>query len=486
MRKLCFTHIVVFLILISCSFSLEEYFPTYIASQGESLFQVQMEDRTSDSPGRDYFAGLEFDSQGNVVETAGATTLEELMQDQNLFVTTWEREREETGFQEIWESAQSSRYTQALERMKRFQQRLLTPQSRLRLALLQLDWHQGDQLTPNLQANLRVLMREHLFLLESAKDGSSSDSVREELDLAIKEFQKLLGEDQYFGSDEATVDESTELVGSDEAEPEESSDEASSAERRERTPRVEELRPRREVARSTPETEESPQPEEEASRNRANIDNPVMSLSIRRASQINDDTAQTILRGMGLMNSRRDYQTALKGLYRGYTYTRHSGHLALNSQMKEYLFREYTLLRQALEKWGHLETISQSKTPQLFEKWVQEASHELKALDSPSQRYALIKSLMTQETGRTHWRSHVPVMGAATDIGFGQFLPATAQSVDINPYDPQENIKGIARYLNKLISSHGVREGLARYNGGNNPPEVSYRYASRIMSRMVA
>ncbi len=214
----------------------------------------------------------------------------------------------------------------------------------------------------------------------------------------------------------------------------------------------------------------------------ARADNPVMSLNIQSPDQIDEATAKTILKGTGLMNSSRSYEEALKGLKQGYTYTR--GSASLDSKMKEWLFREYRLLRKALEKYPDKPNISAKATPELYEKWLKQASVHLTCIPSQKDRYALMKSLMTQETGKSHWKNFVPVMGGATDIGFGQFLPATAKSVGINPYDPEENIKGIALYLNTLISQKGMKEGLASYNGGNNPPAASYRYASNIMGRM--
>jgi hypothetical protein len=209
--------------------------------------------------------------------------------------------------------------------------------------------------------------------------------------------------------------------------------------------------------------------------------NPVFSLTLTGPEQIGEKEAKVILQAMGLMNEDRSFQKAIKGLKYGYTYVNKSG--TFNAEVKGYLFREYTLLKKALDKYGDYPTISAEETPELFEKWMNSAANKLTALPV-KQRYALMKSLMTQETGKTHWVDYTPIMGSSADTGFGQFIPATAMAVGINPYDPGENIAGIAIHLNGLIRSFGLKEALARYNGGNDPPAVSYRYASSIMSRM--
>lgn len=220
-----------------------------------------------------------------------------------------------------------------------------------------------------------------------------------------------------------------------------------------------------------------------SSKSRLSDRNPIMKLSIRGPQDISRAEAETILKGIGLMTGKRGFQESLQGLYKGSTY-KSNPNAKLDSQMKGFLFNEYRLMRKALEKYSHLPVISQQATPQLYDQWMQKASMELTALGSQRERYALLKSLMTQESGRTHWRNFVPVMGYTADIGFGQFLPATAKSVGINPYDPEENMRGIAKYLNNLIKSKGMRNGLASYNGGNYPPPKSFRYADSIMSRI--
>jgi hypothetical protein len=213
--------------------------------------------------------------------------------------------------------------------------------------------------------------------------------------------------------------------------------------------------------------------------------NPILGLQLRRPEEIGRAEAKIILRGMGLMDSSRSFEEALQGLFTGHTYKSRK-QVSLDASMQKYLMHEYRLLRKALKKYSNFPEISQQATPKLFAKWMQKASLELSAIPSVSRRYALLQALVTQESGRVHWKNFSPLMGRSADIGFGQFLPATAQSVGINPYDPEENIKGIAIYLNRLIGKHGIEEGLARYNGGTRPPPQSYAYASSILKRMNA
>ncbi|CAM4127249.1 lytic transglycosylase domain-containing protein [Palleronia rufa] len=66
-------------------------------------------------------------------------------------------------------------------------------------------------------------------------------------------------------------------------------------------------------------------------------------------------------------------------------------------------------------------------------------------------------------------RSHV---GA---IGLGQLMPETAAVLGVDPYDPQQNLHGSARYLLAQLARFGSPElALAAYNAG---PEAVARYS---------
>ena len=210
--------------------------------------------------------------------------------------------------------------------------------------------------------------------------------------------------------------------------------------------------------------------------------NPIASLSLTSASQIGEREALLILQGTGMSKSNESLASGLKKLTFGYTYKRGGG--TLDAKAKTRLFREYQLLKAALNRWNKYPNVGSKSTPQLVEKWMREACKRMTAVPE-GQRYRLLKSLMIQESSLTHWRNFRPIVGSAGDTGFGQFLPATSRACGINPYDPEQNAHGIAVYLNKLIRSKkgNVTEALASYNGGTHPPASSYRYAQQIQTR---
>ena len=203
-------------------------------------------------------------------------------------------------------------------------------------------------------------------------------------------------------------------------------------------------------------------------------------LNLRGPQDIGRREAEIILRDTGFICSRNPtFERAMRALRIGYY---RKGSTSLDATNKERLFELYTWHREALAKYGNHPTVSSRATPQLYNQWVTEASQYLTAVPA-SQRETLMRSLMTTESGKTQWSNYKPIISNCGAVGFGQFLPATAKGIGINPFDPQQNIHGIAKYLNKLIKRHGLRKGLAAYNGGGRPPASSYRYADRILSR---
>lgn len=52
-------------------------------------------------------------------------------------------------------------------------------------------------------------------------------------------------------------------------------------------------------------------------------------------------------------------------------------------------------------------------------------------------------------------------------IGLGQLMPGTAQMMGVDPYNPQQNLHGAARYLGQQLRRFGsVELALAAYNAG--------------------
>ena len=59
-------------------------------------------------------------------------------------------------------------------------------------------------------------------------------------------------------------------------------------------------------------------------------------------------------------------------------------------------------------------------------------------------------------------------------IGLGQLMPGTAETLGVDPHDPEDNLRGSARYLLAQLESFGEPElALAAYNAG---PEAVRKY----------
>lgn len=89
---------------------------------------------------------------------------------------------------------------------------------------------------------------------------------------------------------------------------------------------------------------------------------------------------------------------------------------------------------------------------------------------------ALFLRLIRQESGFSPYA--ISPVGA---IGLTQLTPETARSLGVNPYDPEQNLRGGGRYLRKmLIHFRGdVVAALAAYNAG--PLAVhAYRTGTRV------
>ncbi|MCO4781038.1 MAG: lytic transglycosylase domain-containing protein [Candidatus Cloacimonetes bacterium] len=239
---------------------------------------------------------------------------------------------------------------------------------------------------------------------------------------------------------------------------------------------------------------------------------PIYNLQLSSADQIDSQHAKTILDAMGLTGSnsvhKLSYSNALAAVCNGKTYgsyrrsyTGPNGTgckgIGLNDKklhkyhrtatMKQYLFEEYQLLRTAVIKYKAYPVISYKDTPKLYENWINKAAAELTSVPQ-SKRVALLQSQLREESGRAHWRNFRPIASQAGAVGVAQLLPATAIiSSKVNPYDPEGNFVGGAKYLNKMIKNHGsIKSGLAAYNGGGGNVNAAgpQRYARNITSRM--
>ena len=75
----------------------------------------------------------------------------------------------------------------------------------------------------------------------------------------------------------------------------------------------------------------------------------------------------------------------------------------------------------------------------------------------------LLEALVWQES---RWRANA--VSSAGAIGLGQLMPGTARELGVNPYDPQQNLIGSARYLRAQLDrfDQNVELALAAYNAG--------------------
>lgn len=100
----------------------------------------------------------------------------------------------------------------------------------------------------------------------------------------------------------------------------------------------------------------------------------------------------------------------------------------------------------------------------------------------------LLRALIGQESGGD--QGAVSPKGAR---GLTQLMPATARTLGVNPDDPEDNLRGGARYLKQQLDTFGgdVRLALAAYNagpgavqkhGGIPPYAETQDYVKRIMA----
>lgn len=101
----------------------------------------------------------------------------------------------------------------------------------------------------------------------------------------------------------------------------------------------------------------------------------------------------------------------------------------------------------------------------------------------------LVAAVLHVESGSYHNSAHLVSSSGA--IGPMQLMPATAwDTLNVNPWNPVQNINGGARLLHKLISTfHGnTRLALVAYNAGptitaaGHAPKHAWAYARTVLS----
>ncbi|PCJ18787.1 MAG: hypothetical protein COB02_10160 [Candidatus Cloacimonadota bacterium] len=241
--------------------------------------------------------------------------------------------------------------------------------------------------------------------------------------------------------------------------------------------------------------------------------NPVADMDLNGPDDITPEIAQKLFNGLGLMGEDSYHhlsyadsmaafcvgatgrgESSLSKSYSGPTNKGCKG-IGLDSQiayrngaskksLKAHLFKEYELLKKALIKYKDYPEISFEKTPVLMENAIQKASQEFTAVNPQAKRIRLMKALMGTESGQTHWKNFRPVASQTAAFGVGQFIPSSADWVKINPYDPEENMLGTARLLNKHLNGScngNLHCALKNYNGSG---EAAERYATGILNRI--
>lgn len=109
-------------------------------------------------------------------------------------------------------------------------------------------------------------------------------------------------------------------------------------------------------------------------------------------------------------------------------------------------------------------------------KWSALIEHTAKKYDVDP---ALIAAVMEQESG-----GDAMAVSSSGAIGLMQLMPSTAQFLKINPYDPEQNVDGGARYLSLMLKQFGNEElALAAYNAGpNNVYNNNYVFIPETMN----
>jgi membrane-bound lytic murein transglycosylase B len=69
---------------------------------------------------------------------------------------------------------------------------------------------------------------------------------------------------------------------------------------------------------------------------------------------------------------------------------------------------------------------------------------------------------------------------SAGALGIAQLMPATANSLGVNPWNPRAAIFGSAKYLHQLDYSKDRKLAFAKYNAGPNNPAAGAGYADTV------
>jgi len=78
---------------------------------------------------------------------------------------------------------------------------------------------------------------------------------------------------------------------------------------------------------------------------------------------------------------------------------------------------------------------------------------------------SMFRNLIRSESSFNPYAINPKSVNGENASGIAQFLPSTASSLNINPFDPNSALNGAAKYLRGLIDSLGVTDAIAKYKG---------------------
>jgi len=110
--------------------------------------------------------------------------------------------------------------------------------------------------------------------------------------------------------------------------------------------------------------------------------------------------------------------------------------------------------------------------------------------DAAGARYGIPPKVLAA-IGYVESRFRTDAVSSAGAVGMMQFLPSTAASMGVDPYDPASAIDGTARYLRSALDRFGsIEQAIASYNvgpgaiaraGGVQPGSQAERYLTKVL-----